>query len=686
MRASPTSILHLMQLPKQQFVIPVYQRTYKWTRIHCGQLLHDIQNVKNPNSKNHFIGSIVYISDQNTLATQVKPLTIIDGQQRLTTISLLLIAIRDYLEKFNNPNLPIQSDEIQQYLVNTHSKPNEYIKLQLTRQDKEIFDALVKKEKIDVEYHSILNNYQYFLDFLKSGQYDIESIYNGIARLIIVEVSLDREYDDPQLIFESLNSTGEKLTEADLIRNFILMDLNASFQQKIYEQYWHRIEQKLSEENGELSNFIRDYLTYKNKNIPKKASVYNEFKKHFLQKYSRKQDDIETLMKDLLLFSTYYERILKQNERDEEINSCLRDLDSIDIKVINPLLLGLYYDYEHNLLTQKEFIRILILIESYLIRRVICGYPTQGLNKVFLSLIKDIDRNNYLESFERNLAKKSGTHRFPNNDEFKKSFIVKDIYNLSNKNRKYILYKLENHNSKERLDIDSEITIEHIMPQSKKLSEKWINALGENWREIHNTYLHTIGNLTLSGYNKNMSNKFFTEKRDMEKGFKDSTARLNQGLKELSTWNESEIIKRAESLFTIAEKAWIYPDVGISSIFEEYKTIITLDDDWTGQKPHSFEFIGEKYEVRDITDLYTSVITKIYELHSERFLEVINQDDLLTKRFHSFNKNDFNQTGREISRNLFINTNINSEAKRKNLELLFEKMDIDEEDLIIYLD
>ncbi|PLR79962.1 hypothetical protein CVD25_22890 [Bacillus canaveralius] len=685
MQASQTSILHLLRIPNQQFVIPVYQRTYKWTHIHCGQLFSDILKASGSTSKNHFIGSIVHISDQNIPVTKVKPLTIIDGQQRLTTISLLLLAIKNYLDEHPNPN--ITSNEINQYLVNSDKKDDEYIKLQLTKQDREVYFSLINKTEIDVEYHNILNNYMYFYNSIKSGQRDIEALYEGIAKLIIVEVSLEREHDDPQLIFESLNSTGEKLTEADLIRNFLLMDLTSSFQKKIYNHYWFPIETRLREENkGELSNFIRDYLTFKTKKIPKKTSVYSDFKDYFKKYYSREPESIENLMKELLQFAGYYERILRQNEKDKEINDCLKDLDSIDIKIIYPLILPLYYDYENQLLSKEDFISILRLIESYLIRRVICGYPTQGLNKVFVSIVKDLDRTNHLVSFETILANKKGNHRFPNNDEFKKSFLLKDIYNLSNKNRKYILFKLEHHcNPKERLQIDPEITIEHILPQSPNLSDKWVNALGSNWKEVHNTYVHTIGNLTLTGYNKNMSNKFFTDKRDLPGGFADSLIRLNKGLHNLDTWNETEILKRANNLFEYAKEAWNYPELDLLVTNDDNRPIVTLDDDWTSLRPSSFVFLTDNYEARDFTDIYYKVIKKIYDLDSNSFLEAINQEELLSRRFHSLNQNDFNNQPRQISENIYLNTNINNEQKRKNLITLFEKTNIDEEDLIIYL-
>lgn len=374
MKAVQTSMIQFIQIPNQQFVIPVYQRPYKWTKVHCTRLLNDILKVSQPYSKTHFIGSVVYISDSQYLATKVKPLSIIDGQQRITTISLLFLAMARYIEDHPNNSFMTTSIELMQYIVNQHKQGDDYIKLRLTRRDKEIYDALVKREPMEDEYHNILVNYNFLYNQIKTGNWDIDKLHEGIARLMVVDVSLERENDDPQLIFESLNSTGAKLTQADLIRNYLLMDIQPTLQDKLYNSYWYPIEQKLSEENGELSSFIRDYLTIKNKKIPNKSNVYDEFKKFFEKFYTREPNSIQQFMQELLLYANYYEKMLKQVEKDKELNQYFNDLDNLEVKVAYPLLLKLYHDYDEGKLSKGDFVYIIQLIESLVIRRIFVLY------------------------------------------------------------------------------------------------------------------------------------------------------------------------------------------------------------------------------------------------------------------------------------------------------------------------
>ncbi len=685
LKAIQTSMLQFMQQQNQVFIIPVYQRTYKWTRLHCKQLLQDILRVSGAsNTKTHFIGSVVYITDEHYQATKVKHLTIIDGQQRLTTLSLLLMAMCNYLEQNSDKFTTTYTELFNQYLVNQFQNKyeNEYIKLQLTKHDKEFYQKLIRKETIANDNHNIYNNYKFFYEQINSGKIDIDDLYDGIGKLMIVDVSLIRTQDDPQLIFESLNSTGAKLTQADLIRNYLLMDLNAQFQDRIYNEYWFKIEKRLNEEKQELSDFIRDYLTLMNERIPNKSQVYEEFKKFFNSKYDRTEESLEALVKELMLYSTYYEKIIRQIDKNNQINRYLIDFYQLDVKVIYPLIMKLYYDYENNLLSLKDFTYILQLLESFVIRRLICGAPTNSLSKVILSLIKELDKSDYVGSIERILVSKKTVQRFPRNDEFKNEFLIKDIYNLQKKNRRFILDKLENYENKEILNID-EFTIEHIMPQTTKLSDKWVKALGDNWKEIHSKYLHTIGNLTLTRYNSEMSSKFFTEKRDMEGGFRDSACRLNKDLRDLSTWNEDEIINRANRLFSIAEKIWPYPTTAI--VDENYDTILDFDDDWTGKKPTYFTFMDEKYPVKDITQLYVKAISLMYEYDPEMFTEIINDEDMLSRKFWSTDANDFNNSYLLLDTNININTNLNSENKKRNLLLLLNKIGFTEHDFIIYL-
>lgn len=686
MKAVQTSMLMFMQQPKQQFIIPVYQRTYKWTRLNCKQLLDDIRRVSTDENKTHFIGSIVYITDEYYQATKINQLSIIDGQQRITTISLLLLAMCKYLKENPNKFDTTPEELFNEYLINNTYKSKhgeDYIKLELTKHDKDIYFKLIKNDVVENMTHNIYSNYKYFYETIKKYSYDIDKIYNGIAKLMIVDVSLVRTQDDPQLIFESLNSTGVKLTQADLIRNYLLMDLESEFQNRIYNDFWFQIENKLRDDKEELSEFIRDYLTIKHEKIPNKSEVYIEFKKYFAKNFSRCEEDIEKLVKELYSYSNIYEKIIRRQEKKLQINQYLIDFDDLDLKVINPLLLKLYYDYEVNIINEEQFVYVLNLLESCIVRRIICTAPTNSLSKIFLNLIKNINDTNYIESIEKILMSREGNQRFPRNDEFEDKFILKDVYNLKPSNRRFILDKLENFESKEILNIEA-FTIEHIMPQSTNLSDKWVNALGQNWKEIHSKYLHTIGNLSLTRYNSEMSNKFFTEKRDIKGGFKDSMCWLNKDLKDLDTWNENEIVKRAKMLVATAKKIWKMPT--IEDMKNDYNQVLDFEDEWKFKIPKYFTFMDERYEIKDITHLYLKAIGLMYNFDPEVFLDIMNDELIINKRMFSNDADIFYGNSPQLSDTLFfINTNFNSNSKKNNLLTLINKIGFNEDDFIIYL-
>ncbi|MBW9173430.1 DUF262 domain-containing HNH endonuclease family protein [Clostridium estertheticum] len=685
MIAIQTSMLLFMQQPKQQFIIPVYQRTYKWTRFNCRQLLEDIKRVSAFKNKTHFVGSIVYITDEYFQATKINQLSIIDGQQRITTISLLLLAMCRYLKE-NPEKFETTAEELfNEYLTNNTYKnkyENNYIKLDLTKHDRDIYFKLIKDDVVEDVTHNIYTNYKYFYETIKKDSIDIDKLYDGIAKLMIVDVSLVRTQDDPQLIFESLNSTGVKLTQADLIRNYLLMDLEIEFQSRIYNDFWFQIENKLRDDKEELSEFIRDYLTIKNEKIPNKLEVYVEFKKYFRNNFSRCETDIEKLIKELYTYSNIYEKIIKSQEKKSKINRYLIDFDELDLKVINPLLLKIYYDYEMKIINEEQLIYVFNLLESSIVRRIICGAPTNSLSKIFLTLIKNIDKMNYVKSIEEILMSREGNQRFPREDEFENNFILKDVYNLKPSNRRFILEKLENSESKEILNIE-EFTIEHIMPQSTSLSDKWVNALGDDWKEIHSKYLHTIGNLSLTRYNSEMSNKFFTDKRDIKGGFRDSACWLNKDLRNLDTWNETEIIKRAKNLFTIASNIWKMPT--IKDLKNAYNVILDFEDDWSYKKPKYFTFMDEKHEIKDITQLYVDIIGLFYCYDPEFFLNIINDELIISKKMFSVDENAFFKSRQLADTTFFINTNFSSDAKKNNLLALTNEIGFSEDDFVIYL-
>ncbi|GAA8311082.1 DUF262 and DUF1524 domain-containing protein [Helicobacter pylori] len=549
-----------------QFVIPIYQRLYSWKKEQCEQLWDDIIKIGgNDKINGHFIGSILYVLDGNTPSS---PLLIIDGQQRLTTITLLLIALRNHssdevkiLEKFSRK-------EIESYLINSDEKGDKKFRLILSESDKDTLLSLIDKNKRKPSEPSvkIVENFKLFEKWISENTDKLETIFKGLEKLMIVYIALDKEKDDPQLIFESMNSKGIELTQTDLIRNYIVMETEVEKQKDFYNQYWRAMEEDFKQNETLFNRFVRHYLTIKTGEVPKIKKVYEAFKDY----QQKERIEIEDLLKDLQKYCGYFCQIVfkkESDERDKGLNEALGFLVDLEMDVVYPLLLELYSDYRDGVLSDQDFISIIALTESYICRRAVCGLDTHGLNKIFPSFTKKIDKKQYLKSVEKHFGSLKGKQRFPNNDEFKDLFITIDFYHF--KKNKYFLERLENFDTKEPVDTQK-CNIEHIMPQT--LTPEWQKDLGENFEAIHEKYLHTIGNLTLTGYNAEYSNKSFQEKRDMEKGFKQSSLKLNQNLKEkdLESFGEKEIEKRANDLVDWALKIWTYPKLDLETL-EEYK-------------------------------------------------------------------------------------------------------------------
>ncbi|WQV25683.1 DUF262 and DUF1524 domain-containing protein [Helicobacter pylori] len=542
-----------------QFVIPIYQRVYSWEKEQCKQLWDDIIKIGGNDKMNgHFIGSILYVLDGNTPSS---PLLIIDGQQRLTTITLLCIALRNHLSD------EVKREEIEDlYLINGDKNGDKKFRLILSESDKDTLLSLIDKNKRKPSEPSvkIMENFKLFEKWISENTGKLETIFKGLEKLMIVYIALDKE-DDPQLIFESMNSKGIELAQTDLIRNYIIMETEVEKQKDFYNRYWRAMEEGFEQSKREdlFNKFVRHYLTIKTRDIPNINKVYEAFKD-----YQQKEGiEIEDLLKDLQKYCGYFCQIAFKKEADKDLNKALSFLVDLEMDVVYPLLLELYSDYKGEVLSKDDFRRSIALIESYIFRRAVCGIPSSGLNKFFASFTKKIQKDEYLESIEKHFGSLTENRRFPDDDEFKEEFMRKDFYKFEL--IKYLFNRMENFNRKEREPTDK-YTIEHIMPQ--KLTEEWERDLGQDHERIHTQYLHTIGNLTLTGYNSEYSNKSFQEKQGMEGGFKDSPLRLNQGLRDrgLESFGEKEIEKRANDLADWALKIWTYPKLEAETL-EKYK-------------------------------------------------------------------------------------------------------------------
>ncbi len=522
MEAKATPLLKFIkENQKNQLVIPIYQRLYSWEKEQCKELWDDIIKIGgNDKMDGHFIGSILYVLDRITHSNNA--LLIIDGQQRLTTITLLLTALRDHLNDEDEFLKKFSRQKIQnRYLINSDEDGDKKFRLILSESDKDTLLSLIDKNRREPSEPSlkIVENFKLFEEWVSNTD-KLETIFKGLDKLMIVEIALEKGKDDPQLIFESMNSKGIELVQADLIRNYIVMETEIEKQEGFYNKYWRAIEIEIEKDFKQdkklFDRFVRHYLTIKTREIPNTNKVYAA-----LKDYRQKEGiGIEDLLKDLQKYCGYFCQIAFKKEADKDdkdLNKALGFLVDLEMDVIYPLLLELYSDYSDRVLSNDDFKHSIALIESYLFRRAVCGLGTNSLNKVFLSFTKHIQKDEYFKSLKVHFGYLTEQQRFPNNDEFKDRFIKIDFYKF--KKKKYFFERLENL-GRERV-YTHEYTIEHIMPQTltedTEDTEEWKKDLGENFQEIHNKYLHTIGNLTLTGYNSEYSNKSFQEKKAWKK-------------------------------------------------------------------------------------------------------------------------------------------------------------------------
>ncbi|WQX35812.1 DUF262 domain-containing protein [Helicobacter pylori] len=650
MEAEATTLLEFFeQNQTNQFVIPIYQRLYSWGKEQCKQLWDDIIKIGGNDKMNgHFIGSILYVLDGNTPSS---PLLIIDGQQRLTTITLLFIALRnhlndedEFLEKFSRQKIQ------NRYLINSDEKGDKKFKLILSEPDRDTLLSLIDKDKRKPSEPSlkIMENFKLFEEWIRKNTDKLETIFKGLDKLMVVEISLERGKDNPQLIFESMNSTSKDLTQTDLIRNYILMGLEPEKQKIFYKKYWRAMEEVFKQNETLFNQFVRHYLTIKIGKIPNEKRVYEA-----LKDYRQKEGiGIEALLQDLQKYCGYFCQIVFKKEADKDLNKALSFLVDLEMDVIYPLLLELYSDYKDGVLSKQDFIPIIALTESYLCRRAVCGIPSNGLNKFFASFTKKIDKNQYLKSIKAHfLSFEKQAGKFPKDSEFKDSLITKELYGRNKtkkKKTKSFLERLEKFDTKEPVDTQK-CNIEHIMPQT--LEEEWERDLGENFEAIHEKYLHTIGNLTLTGYNSEYSNNSFQEKRDMENGFKQSPLRLNQSLKDLESFGEEEIEKRASDLADWALKIWTYPKLDAETL-EKYKP----KKEKKAYDLSSYKFSPHSRELFDI-------LSKEIKALDEKITEKFNQEYISYK----FDKNFVDIVVQNKDLKLYLNMPFNELQDEKNL-------------------
>lgn len=680
MKANELPITNFLQAPNVQFVIPVYQRNYDWTINECKELINDIISVEQHNRGTHFIGSIVFIHEGAYCTSEVKELVIIDGQQRLTTINIIYVALYRFAK---NNGLKNESEMLLNMFLTNQYVQNESSKLKLKQTDTNslAFKSIMNETENEYgHYSNVIENFNYFKSIITEDSFQL--VLNGLKRLIFVEISLERGKDDPQRIFESLNSTGLDLSQSDLIRNYILMDLDPKNQNKIFDQIWNPIEENardIIKQISVVSDYIRDYLTLKNKKIPNKNSVYVEFKKL----YSEKNEGYTQELENIKSLSIHYKKFINPSTVvDQNIRKELEFISRLEINVAFPFLLQVFEDQENGIITNQHLLQILKLIQSYTWRRFVVGLPTNALNKIFMSLYSEVDTEDYVESVYLALVKKKGSGKFPTDEDLKTALKDKDLYNIQSKNRNYMFELLENFNNKEYVNTANEnITIEHIFPQTP--NEDWDKSITpDDYFMFKEKYLNTIANLTLSGNNGALSNKSFQDKRSMnrndgEQGYIYSRLWLNNYLKSIDSWDVENYNKRFDIIYDRFLKIWEYPEVTLP-VFENTDEQNIFDaESPTHRRLEYFIFENTRVDEEVIAQMYFYVIDKLYYKNAQLLLEAV--DILKISR-----ENSAFRVPQSLKSGYYVESNIDSNSKFSILKKLLSLFELDDDLLIKY--
>lgn len=696
MKGDAKRLFRFLDGSDKRFIIPVYQRNYDWNEKQCRQLFDDLIQISVEKRKSHFFGSIVstHASD-----TSREDYLIIDGQQRITTISLLFIAIVNLLKSkiVKSENERLQQKIEETFLVDKYRKEERKLRLKPIKDDMEAFDKLLYNDSSDfVASSNITANYQFFYDEIQNMPVSIDELYDSIGKLEIIDIFVEDD-ENPQLIFESLNSTGLDLSEADKIRNFILMRLDNKKQENFYERYWNKIE-KLTCLKGtkdyKVSEFIRHYLTLITKRIPNINDVYFVFKNYVLEEIRQKHtEDCENILQDMLKYAQIYSKIINSCFSSEKVSKIVKRLNHIDMTVIYPFFLAFFEMYENQKISEEETVKVLSCIESFIFRRMICsGYATNALNKIFCTLHYDVkknldEKNSYSDVLVYILENKTGSAAFPKNSEFIQALREQNIYRMQKKNKEYLFDRFENEDSVEYVNVvelmnKGDLSIEHIMPQT--LTQQWKSSLGENWQEIHDVKLHTLGNLTLTGYNSSYSNKSFAEKRDCEKGFKESGLRLNKSLCGLERWGLEEIENRCALLVEKALQMWSFPKTNFIPKENEMDEISLEDsDDLTGRILVSYTY-GNSQEHRCSVwaEMLVNVLVQIYSENPSGIKSLAKNESFGNIVFKNA---EMNSDWAKIANDLYVYKANSTAAKLSILNRVFEGSGKDKSELIFKL-
>lgn len=588
MNAGPQSIVSLLTITNQRMVIPVYQRPYSWDEEQCRQLWDDIVAIGRRGTGEHFTGSVVMVLDGEFSVSGVSRLLVIDGQQRITTLTLLLVALAEYARDNPEKVTRFSFERIMGsgYLVLPYEKGDDHYRITLSQGDEATLRSVIdhlENPDVDVrpEAHRIIENLDFFRSCLRSID-SVDVIWDGISRLQVVSISLVQGQDNPQLIFESMNSTGKDLSTADLVRNFVLMGMPVAEQESLYANYWRKIEETLGADSYDrvFDEFLRSWLTviYAPSTIISR-DVYRLFKRHVYDNGYGRPGRMADLLKEIRRYAEHYARVTSGTSEDKEIRASLTRIASLDVTVVNPLLMSIFEDYAagEGAFSRDDLIRMLRVTESYLFRRSACDVPTNSLDKFFSSTIARLNAvqeegGNYCEAYLAILLGEEGTaRRMPDDAEFERALQMRDCYAF--RRSFYLLSTLENsYHPKSPVNFsDGAFTIEHIMPRNALAHDEWRDMLGPDCESVHAELLNTLGNLTLTAYNSELSDASFGEKKARAVGgFDNETLVISRELHDTDVWNGELIRARAERLARRALEVWPMPALPSETV-EKYR-------------------------------------------------------------------------------------------------------------------
>lgn len=697
MKGYAKPLLEIICGPQIQFVIPVYQRNYDWLIDNCDQLFSDLVKLSRSNRRSHFFGSIVTSAADSSYNRLV-----IDGQQRLTTISLLLLAgikaVKDGAVEISEESKLDEAYEV--FLKAKFCNSERKIKLVPIENDRIAYDKIFNEEDSFDEDSKITRNYRHFYDLLtrKPQALSFDQLLDAIERLQIISIELDSD-DDAQLIFESLNSTGLALTEADKIRNYLLMSLTPEEQQVCFKNYWQKIEQATE---NQPTKFLRDYLTIQQQlqRPVRQSNIYYEWKK-YMDGHDRKDELVK-----MLDYAHYYQQVTEAKLSTAKLSEKMRHICNIETDVSNVFFIQFLKYASANGLSEDEIFKVIDIVENYLARRIVCNMPGNALTQVFCALHKDVLKsieeysstnveldNSYSDILAYHIMRRDGNYQLPRDMQFVESIKTRDAYHMLKPFQIFLFERLENSVHGEYNDVATDMkkkdaTIEHIMPQT--LNGDWKAMLGDNFEEIQDKYLHTFANLTLTGINSELSNKPFEIKRDgktigneVYPGYKNSKYRLTKSVTSCDKWTEIELQNRCNEIVATFLRLYPLPQTTFKPLPKPVDEVSLEDETFTptNRQLKGFRLYDNEYSETTWKDMLLRVVKMI----TEKYPDIV--DSLYDKGSYFWTSKTANlDYCTQIGVDKYLWTTMGNKSKLACLRYLFEKCDIAESELVMLLE